>query len=62
MEKVQELKLLINSEAPLIYIETWEEDRVEAMLEAIAAELQIPLFYWTVTRPRCIRLTPPGRS
>ncbi len=49
MEKVQELKLLINSEAPLIYIETWEEDRVEAMLEAVAAELQIPLFYWTVT-------------
>lgn len=49
MEKAKELMLLINSEAPLIYIETWEEERVEAMLEAIAAELQIPLFYWTVT-------------
>ena len=31
MNKARELTLLINSETPLIYIETWEEKRVEAM-------------------------------
>ena len=49
MNKARELTLLINSETPLIYIETWEEERVEAMLEALAVDLQIPLFFWTVT-------------
>ena len=47
MDKPSELRLLINSETPLIYVETWEEERVEAMLEVIASDLQIQLFHWT---------------
>jgi AAA+ superfamily predicted ATPase len=49
MDKQQELYLLINSESPLIYVETWEEERIERMLEAIATQLEIPLFTWTAT-------------
>lgn len=49
MDKTKELELLINSDTPLIYIETWEEQRVERMLAGIAAGLGIPLFFWTVT-------------
>lgn len=44
-----ELKLLINSRYPLIYIETWEEQRVEELLQQVATELEVMFFIWTVT-------------
>ena len=46
----QELKLLIQSRYPILYVETWEEERVEALLQEVAAELEVPLYVWTVTR------------
>lgn len=49
MDSKTELKLLINSRYPLIYIETWEEQRVEEILQQVATELEVMFFIWTVT-------------
>ena len=35
---------------PVVVIETTEEERLDDELRAVAAELRIPLFTWTVTR------------
>jgi hypothetical protein len=48
-DKHDELRLLINSRHPLIAVETSEEGRVEELLVLVAAELDIPLFTWSVT-------------
>ena len=45
----KELKLLIQSRYPIVYIETWEEARAEALVEAVAEELGVPLYVWTLT-------------
>ncbi len=47
--KHDELRLLINSRHPIITVETPEEDRVEALLLDVAAELGVPLYEWSVT-------------
>jgi len=47
--KRDELRLLINSRNPIITVETAEEERLERLLTAIAVELCIPLFTWSVT-------------
>jgi hypothetical protein len=47
---VHELKTLIRSMHPVVVIETTEEERLDDMLRAVAAELRLPLFTWTVTR------------
>jgi len=47
--KQDELRLLVNSRHPVISIETTEEDRVEELLHAVAAEMTIPFFTWSVT-------------
>src|SRR5207253_208399 len=39
----------INSQHPIITVETPEEDRVEALLLDVAAELGVPLYEWSVT-------------
>jgi len=44
-----DLRLLVHSHTPLIAAETPEEERLEAMLSAIAGELQLPLFVWSMT-------------
>jgi len=44
-----ELRLLVNSRHPIITIETPEEERVEQLLSAVAAELTVPLYAWSVT-------------
>jgi len=44
-----DLRLLVHSHLPLIVAETQEEDRLEALLAAIAAELHLPLFIWSLT-------------
>lgn len=49
MQVLKDLELLINSRYPIIAIETYEEERVEGMLQQIAARLGIPLFVWTIT-------------
>jgi hypothetical protein len=47
--KRDELLLLINSRNPILTIETPEEERVEQMLFEVAAQLNVPLFSWSVT-------------
>ena len=46
---VNQLALLINSRNPMITVETGEEQRFLAVLEAVAAQLGIPLYIWSVT-------------
>jgi len=50
MDPVQELELLIRSRYPIIYLESWEEERVEHLLNLIAKNLKKPLFIWTSTK------------
>src|SRR5579864_3797789 len=47
--KHDELRLLINSRNPIITVETAEEERLAHLLAAIAAELCVPLYTWSVT-------------
>lgn len=47
--KRDELELLINSRNPIVTVETGEEQRLVALLERVAEDLQIPLFVWSVT-------------
>jgi len=47
--KREELELLINSRNPIVTVETSEEQRLVALLERVTADLQIPLFVWSVT-------------
>jgi len=48
-KREQELEVLIRAKYPLIYILSWEERRVEAMLVRTAARLRKRLYAWTVT-------------
>ncbi|MEK6229970.1 MAG: AAA family ATPase [Actinomycetota bacterium] len=45
-----ELKTLVLSRHPLIVIESAEEERVEALVAEVAADLRVHRFEWTVTR------------
>ncbi len=45
----KEVALLINSEYPIIYLETWEEARAEEILRAVACDLNVPLYEWAIT-------------
>jgi len=47
--KRDELRLLINSRNPIITVETPEEERLAHLLTAIAVELCVPLYTWSVT-------------
>jgi SpoVK/Ycf46/Vps4 family AAA+-type ATPase len=47
--KHDELRLLINSRNPIITVETAEEERLAHLLTAIAIELFVPLYTWSVT-------------
>ena len=44
-----ELKTLIQSRHPIVTIDTVEEERVDNLLRAVATDLRVPLFTWTVT-------------
>jgi ATP-dependent 26S proteasome regulatory subunit len=46
----QELDVLIRARYPIIYVVTWEEERVERCLREIAAARSKNLFVWTVTQ------------
>jgi len=45
-----ELKTLVRSMHPVVVIESAEEERVDDLLRALAADLRLPLFTWTVTK------------
>jgi hypothetical protein len=47
---LHELKTLIASLHPVVTIDSSEEERIEGLLRALAAELRVPLFTWTITR------------
>ena len=47
---VHELKTLVLSYHPAIALDTVEEERVEALADAVAAELEIPVYTWALTR------------
>ncbi len=49
METKKNIELLIKSGYPVIYLITWEEDRVMYMCSAIAEEMKKSLYLWTVT-------------
>jgi hypothetical protein len=53
---VHELKTLVLSRHPAIAIETSEEERLEALLRAVAADVPLTIFDWSVTQG----LRPPG--
>jgi len=48
-DKHDALRLLVNSRHPIITAETAEEERLELMVRHVAAELDVPLYEWTVT-------------
>jgi len=45
----QELDVLIRARYPIIYIESWEEERVEKALREIAKKREKDFYIWTVT-------------
>jgi MoxR-like ATPase len=47
---LHELKTLVRSMQPVVVVETAEEERLDDLLRALAADLRLPLFTWTVTR------------
>ena len=47
--QARELDVLIRARYPIIYIETWEEERVEKTLREIAEKREKEFFVWTVT-------------
>jgi hypothetical protein len=49
-DPLRELELLIKSRYPIIYLETWEEERAEELLSIVAKNLGKPLFLWTATK------------
>ncbi|MFQ6081996.1 MAG: AAA family ATPase, partial [Candidatus Aminicenantia bacterium] len=50
MDTARELELLIRSRYPIIYLETWEEERTEHLLKIVAQKLGKYLFIWTSTK------------
>ncbi|HET91884.1 MAG TPA: AAA family ATPase [Chloroflexi bacterium] len=48
-ERERELEVLIRAKYSLIYILSWEERRIEALLVRIAARLNLRLYAWTIT-------------
>ena len=53
---VEELRLLIKSRHPILYVESHEEERLEQLLGAVSNELERTLFVWSVTRGLCRHL------
>jgi hypothetical protein len=47
---VHDLKTLVLSYHPAVVIRTVEEERVERLLRAVARDLRMPLFEWSLTR------------
>ncbi|MFV1995251.1 MAG: AAA family ATPase [Verrucomicrobiales bacterium] len=47
---IHDFKTLVLSSHPLIAVETVEEERAQALVEAAAADLCLPLFTWSIAR------------
>jgi hypothetical protein len=46
---LSDLEILIRSWHPLIFVETHEEERLQALVEEVAARLGLPIYTWTAT-------------
>ena len=49
-EPIHDLKTLVLSRYPGIWVETTEEERATALLTAVATQVNLPLYDWTVTK------------
>lgn len=47
---MEDLRLLVQSRYPILYVETWEEERLEQLLIAVAVELGLPFWTWSVSQ------------
>jgi MoxR-like ATPase len=47
---LKDLRLLIQSRYPILYVETYDEERLGQMLARISRELGMPLFTWSVSQ------------
>ncbi len=47
---MQDLRLLIQSRYPILYVETYDEERLAERLARIARELGLPFYGWSATR------------
>ena len=50
MTKQEELEILVRARYPIILIETYEEQRVERMVEEIAERRDKKIYCWSITR------------
>jgi SpoVK/Ycf46/Vps4 family AAA+-type ATPase len=48
-DQAQEIEVLIRARYPIIYVVSWEEDRVESALRQVASGRRKELFIWTTT-------------
>lgn len=49
MIPLSDLEILIRSWHPLVFVETHEEERLQALVEEVAARLGFPVYTWTAT-------------
>src|SRR4051812_33264822 len=48
MDTLERIKVLINSSTPIILMETVEEERALALVRQAAADLELPVFEWSI--------------
>ncbi|MFM8322604.1 MAG: AAA family ATPase [Chloroflexota bacterium] len=49
ISREEELDLLVRAKYPILYIVSWEERRIEAMLRTVAEQRRKKLYGWTIT-------------
>ncbi len=59
---VHDLKTLVMSFHPAVAIDTAEEDRVERIVDAVAEDLNLPVYVWTMNRGLVRKPAGPGES
>lgn len=50
MDAVREIEVLVRAKYPIVFVTSWEERRVEAAVQAVAAKLKRNLHTWSVTQ------------
>ena len=58
-DQAHDIETLIRARYPIIYVVSWEEDRVEAVLRGIASGRRKELFIWTTTNGLVLDGRPP---
>jgi hypothetical protein len=47
---LHDLRLLVQSRYPILYVETYDEERLQQMLARVSHELRLPLFTWSASQ------------